>query len=350
MSKDSKPYQLVIINNCPSFYKVNLYNEIAKKINIHVIFMGLSKDAVIYDSYRDDIQFSNDILYPDKDVDKRNKLLTFFKLRSILKKIQFDKIVYGGYAIPELAMLCFLYPKSKNILQTESAKESLNTTGWKNTLKEIILSRYHKAIVSGAIHKEVLKCLGFKGQVIISKGVGIIYKKDKKNIQKPSGAFNYLYVGRLIEVKNIRFLVNAFNKLGKKLTIAGKGVLENELKEMSNDNITFLGFCDNKKLGEIYSKHQVFVLPSVSEPWGLVVEEALYNDCVLLLSEMVGSHTELLTEPGTGCLFDPENEKSLLDAIHNIEQNYDTYYENVQNFNINEKDVHQINSYLELLK
>lgn len=39
-----------------------------------------------------------------------------------------------------------------------------------------------------------------------------------------------------------------------------------------------------------------------------------------------------------------------MDAIHNIEQNYYTYYENVQNFNINEKDVHQINSYLELLK
>jgi len=91
-------------------------------------------------------------------------------------------------------------------------------------------------------------------------------------------------------------------------------------------------------------------LPSVSEPWGLVVEEALHHDCVLLLSQMIGSNTELLTEPETGCIFDPENEKSLMDAIHNIEQNYYTYCENVQNFNINEKDVHQINSYLELLK
>lgn len=350
MSKDSKQYELVIINNCPSFYKVNLYNELAKKINIHVIFMGLSKDAVIYDSYRDDIQFSSDILYPDQDIDERNKLLTFFKLYNILKKIQFDKIVYGGYAIPELVILCFLYPKSKNILQTESAQESLNAPRWKNVLKGIILNRYHKAIVSGKIHKEVLECLGFKGKSIISKGVGIIYKKAKQTIQKPSDTFNYLYVGRLIEVKNIRFLVNVFNKLGKKLTIVGKGVLENELKELSNDNITFLGFCDNKKLGEIYSKHQVFVLPSVSEPWGLVVEEALYNDCVLLLSEMIGAKTELLTEPETGCVFDPENEKSLMDAIHDIEQNYHTYYENVRNFNINEKDVHQINSYLELLK
>jgi Glycosyltransferase len=289
-------------------------------------------------------------LYPDEYVEKRNKLLTFFKLYSILKKIQFYKIVYGGYAIPEFIMLCFLYPKSKNILQTESAKESLNAPRWKNILKEVILSRYQKAIVSGKIHKEVLQYLGFKGQIIISKGVGIIYKKNKQTIQKSSGIFNYLYVGRLIEVKNIRFLVNVFNKLEKKLTIVGKGVLENELKELSSDNITFLGFCDNKKLGEIYSKHQVFILPSVSEPWGLVVEEALYNDCVLLLSQMVGSHTELLTQPETGCVFHPENEKSLMDAIHNIEQNYQTYYKNVQNFNISEKDVHQINSYLELVK
>lgn len=123
---------------------------------------------------------------------------------------------------------------------------------------------------------------------------------------------------------------------------------------LSNESLN--QYCNNaeklikkKYLWDEISKKTI-VLPSVSEPWGLVVEGALHHDCVLLLSQMIGSNTELLTEPETGCIFDPENEKSLMDAIHNIEQNYYTYYENVQNFNINEKDVHQINSYLELLK
>lgn len=349
MTKNLQQYELVILNNCPAFYKVNLYNEIAKKINIHVIFLGLSDEVVIYDSYRNDIRFSYEIIYPNENVEKRNKFLTFLKLYKSLKRLKFDKLVFGGYAFPEFVLLCFLYPKNKNILQTESAKESLGTAGWKNILKKIILNRYHKAIVSGKIHKEVLKCLGFNGQIIISKGVGVIYKKDKKTIQKPLDSLNYLYVGRLTEVKNIRFLVNAFNKSRKKLTIVGKGMLESELKELSNENITFLGFCDNKKLGGIYSKHHVFVLPSTSEPWGLVVEEALYNHCVLLLSDMIGSHTELLIEPETGCIFDPQNEQSLFEAIQNIEKNYHSYYKNVKDFDINEKDSYQINSYIKLL-
>ena len=348
MSTELQEYDLIIINNCPAFYKINLYNEIAKKLKIHVIFLGFSKEVVIYDTYKDDIKFSYDLILDEKPIESRNKISTFFKIYRILKKKKTKKIIYGSYAYIEFLLISLLFPKRKNILQMESAREALKS-GWKQILKKILLTRYSKAIVSGAIHKDVLRAMDFGGEIIISKGVGIIYKEPKIPQNKPIGDFSFLYVGRLIEIKNLKFLINVFNKSGKKLIIVGKGEQEKELKEMAKDNIVFLGFQNNKELKNIYSESRFFILPSSKEPWGLVVEEALYNNCVLLLSDMIGSNYELLTEPKTGCIFDHKDENSLIRAIQNAEENYAEYYENVLKFDIDQKDQEQTEAYIKLM-
>ena len=52
-----KNVDILIINNCPSFYKINLYNELSKHCSIHVIFIGLTDQVVINKSVIDDICF-----------------------------------------------------------------------------------------------------------------------------------------------------------------------------------------------------------------------------------------------------------------------------------------------------
>lgn len=84
--------------------------------------------------------------------------------------------------------------------------------------------------------------------------------------KKCNTPLRYLYVGRLIDVKNLGFLVKAFNKNGKPLTIVGKGCLEASLKQMACKNIDFKGFIDNKDLPQIYKEHDIFILPSKLEP------------------------------------------------------------------------------------
>ena len=157
----------------------------------------------------------------------------------------------------------------------------------------------------------------------------------------------FLYVGRLIDIKNVRMLVEVFNANGLLLTIAGKGHLEDELKRRAKSNITFLGFVDNKDLTSVYKLHDIFILPSLSEPWGLVVEEALYGGCVLLLSERVGSSQELLIEPGTGMAFNPTNIASLQLAIDDVTTNYAKYKQNVETYDLDKKDFNQILAYTE---
>ncbi|WP_038335978.1 MULTISPECIES: glycosyltransferase family 4 protein [Empedobacter] len=343
-------YDIVYITNCPSFYKINLFNKINQINKIFVIFLGYSDVVIIDDDFKEKCNFKY-ILINDSKLEERNKFESFKRIKNILSNISYKKIVYGGYNYIEFVLLSFIIPKTKNILLTESAGETA-LSGWRFYLKKIIFKRFSKAIASGKIHVEMIRKMGFKGEAIISKGVGIMEKplRDKyprkANLNLP---LKYLYVGRLIDIKNVEFIVKVFNELELPLTIVGKGVEEEILKEKANKNITFLGFQDNNSLGAIYSDHDVFILPSLQEPWGLVVEEAVYWGCVLLLSERVGSVNEMLIETNGGVTFNPTDKKSLKEAIQNIDQNFLVYKDNIENFDMKRKDEEQVLAHVNLL-
>ncbi|MDQ1161018.1 glycosyltransferase involved in cell wall biosynthesis [Chryseobacterium sp. SORGH_AS 447] len=344
-------YDIIILNNCPSFYKINLYNEINKSIKIYVIFLGLSDQVVIDDNFKKNIDFDFKILN-EFQVEKRFFLNTFAKLLHIVKNLKCKKIIYGGYIEKEFILLSFLISKNKNIIQSESAIESV-VKGWKKWIKRVILTRYYSAIVSGISHRKALKSLGFKGNIMITKGVGILRKKqvDEQILkeEREMKKLKFLYVGRLIEKKNVEFIIRIFNHLNLPLTIVGDGPLLGSLKSISNNNIIFRGHCSNDEIYKIYQEHHVFVLPSTVEPWGLVVEEALYNNCVLLLSENVGSLNEMLIEPGTGEFFNPLDSSSFSSALNNVINNYKELLENVKHYDLNKKDLNQVNTYIQIL-
>ena len=101
------------------------------------------------------------------------------------------------------------------------------------------------------------------------------------------------------------------------LDIIGFGPLEEELKSIANKNITFLGAVNNKDLAKYYQNADVFILPSKSEVWGLVVEEALNNGTPVIVSDKVGCHYDLVTA-STGLVFKSENLESLQEQISKI--------------------------------
>lgn len=72
---------------------------------------------------------------------------------------------------------------------------------------------------------------------------------------------------------------------------------------MAKDNIRFLGHVPNDSLPEIYERHDVFILPSRYEPWGLVVEEALFRGLPVIASDKVGSAADMVAALETGAVF-----------------------------------------------
>lgn len=342
-------YDFVYLTNTPSFYKLNLCNEIAKTHSLLLVLYGYGAEAVNKDmSGNDNYNFDVEFLHAG-DSKKRNKLKVFFKLLSLMRSIKAKKILYSGWLAPEYNLYSFISPKSKNVVVCESTIWESYLTGIKGWIKKRIINRMSAALPSGEPHKELFDSIGFKGKVNITGSVGIMNKGERKDVTSNT-PLRYLYVGRLIELKNITLLIETFNKNGKPLTIVGKGELEQELKAKANSNISFIGFVNNEELGNIYQSHDVFILPSTYEPWGLVVEEALYWQLPTIVSNKIGCSINMIEAYKSGEIFQLVEADGLSKAINKIESNYEYYKNNVLAIDWDAREAAQVNAYTTLIK
>lgn len=155
---------------------------------------------------------------------------------------------------------------------------------------------------------------------------------DKYGISKTR---NFIYVGRLSPEKNLKLLIQAFNELKKKnpkaekwgLIVVGDGPQKEELKTLASDlkvdGIVFTGSTSWDEVPKIMAVCDVFVLPSISEPWGLVVNEAMACGLPVVVSKRAGAYWDLVRDGENGFGFDPERKDELvriLDRLVNMEK------------------------------
>ena len=336
-------YDYVIVTHIPAFYKVNLYNELAKQLKILVVFIASNTSEKRADDFitLKKANFEYKVLF-DGNFQDRDVLRNISKLKQILEEINYKKLLVSGWDLKEFWYLVFTNIKSKNCLALESTINESRVDGIRGLIKKIFLSRISIVFASGKLHVELLDALKYKCIVKVTKGVGIINKPNFKPIKKEYQK-RFLFVGRLSKVKNLEVIITIFNKLKDyKLTIVGTGEDEKYLKSIANKNIIFLGAIENKDLKNKFHENDIFVLPSISEPWGLVVEEALYFGLPVIVSEYCGS-SELIQNDINGYIFNPNNIRNIILSIN--DKNFKQLLDGVENFSINKKDDIQVELY-----
>lgn len=149
---------------------------------------------------------------------------------------------------------------------------------------------------------------------------------------EPNGArfehTRFLYVGLLASRKGVDDLINAFSLLHAKnpevhLDLIGAGPQEDEFAELVkkldlNGAVTFHG---SRNLGDIvpyFLRSVALVLPSHSEPWGLVVNESLSYGCPVVVSDRCGCVPELVVEGVTGYSFAAGKIEALFTAMSRV--------------------------------
>ncbi len=140
-----------------------------------------------------------------------------------------------------------------------------------------------------------------------------------------------LFVGRLIKLKGVKYLIKAFQKLNEKmegtaLIIVGDGECRGDLEELTRnlkleDEVYFQGNVDNNLLGAYYLLSNVFVLPSITthhaDACPLVVNEAMYFGKPVITSDAVG--TTFMIEDGVNGFVVPERDsEALYEALYKI--------------------------------
>ena len=340
-------YDYIFLTLDSSFYKVNLYNELSQKMKIFVIFL-CSKNSCRDEKFLNHKKNFEYIYLSDSVYEKRNKILNVLKILKILKIKKYKKLVLGGWDSLENWSALFFSSKNKNALVIESSEFESTNRGIKGLLKKIFVSRISLGFASGESQIALLKNVGYKNEIRKTKGVGIFNYKKINIIREISEVKKFLYVGRLSSEKNVEQIIDIFNKIPElELNIVGYGPLEVKLKNKANKNINFLGKIENDGLSQIYQENDVFILPSKSEAWGLVVEEALYNGLPVILSNKVGCHTELIKNGEEGYIYDLESEKDFKGKIYKMInlKNYLRIKENVKKMNFELIKKGQLKSY-----
>lgn len=118
----------------------------------------------------------------------------------------------------------------------------------------------------------------------------------------------FVYAGKLIALKRVEDFVAAVGKAsrrdpGVRGVIVGSGPLEKDLQGLAAREeapVHFAGFGNQRDMPVSYAAADCLVLPSATESWGLVVNEAMASGLPAIVSDRVGSAADLIDEGATG--------------------------------------------------
>lgn len=245
-------------------------------------------------------------------------------LFSRVRKSDADLVLLPGFS--ELAhwsmLLAAILSRKKRVVFCDSTLRDRPQSRVKGMFKRLFFGLCHGYFTYGQRGKEYLTHYGARPDRIFQRVQAAALPADysAENVildRCEAHQFQctpvFLYVGRLSSEKAIDVLLHAFVEVRKtlpqaKLKIVGAGPQMDALVSLGDalglaECVTFLGSMDLAALSREYLRADCLVLPSQSEPWGLVVNEALHFGCPVVVSENCGCVPELVINGVTGYSF-----------------------------------------------
>jgi glycosyltransferase involved in cell wall biosynthesis len=150
-------------------------------------------------------------------------------------------------------------------------------------------------------------------------------KREAIRLQLGCRGLVFLFVGRLIDSKGVRELLDSWVRFENinpgvgTLVIVGTGPEESSLRSQAEklrlQAVRFVGSVDYDDIASYYAAADVFVIPTLEDNWSLVVPEAMACGLPILCSKYNGCWPELVQEHN-GWVFDPLDVKDILHSLN----------------------------------
>jgi glycosyltransferase involved in cell wall biosynthesis len=284
-----------------------------------------------------------------------SKRITFWRpfnygLAKRLRKGSFDILWIHGYA-RWFSWVSILVAKAQGIkvlIRDDATLISLSRTLLRRALKKVffsILKIFCDGFLAvGSLNRKYYNYYGIKDDRIFlvpwavdnaffqakAREASAPLEELRNSLGFEKGRPIILFAGKLSERKRGGDLLEAYIQLSPDqrtepvpyLLIIGEGdqrqALENRAGETGWNSIKFLGFKNQTELPAYFNLCQVFVLPSVHEPWGLVVNEVMNAGRAVIVSDQVGCGPDLVRNGENGFIFKAGNITSLAEAMQKV--------------------------------
>ncbi|MFN2195364.1 MAG: glycosyltransferase family 4 protein [Anaerolineales bacterium] len=288
--------------------------------------------------------FHNLTLFPDRSLESIPGSELWAALQPRLANLQPEVVFFYGYSLGILRqgkLWCDQH-KTATVLISDSNIFDKPRARIFEFLKSIFVRRYDAAFVGGASSSDYLQHLGLPPERIVA-GYDVIdvamfshhaaqsrqHLSDMKRARSLPPNY-FLVVARLIPEKNLPGLLSAYAAYHAQtsaeqepwdLVLCGDGPeapsLRTQLANFSpavRSKVHLHGYIRQPELIDFFAAAGCLVLPSLSESWGLVVNEALACSLPVLVSSQAGCARDLVQDGQNGWTFDPHD----LDALSEL--------------------------------
>ncbi|MBI3475478.1 MAG: glycosyltransferase family 4 protein [Acidobacteria bacterium] len=324
--------RVVILTEIIAPYRIPVFNALAARteVDLHVIFLsetdpGLRKWQV----YRDELQFSSQVLTSYRARLGRFSLLLTRGVVDALRAADPEIIVCGGYNYFAMWQ-AQRWARRRGIpflLWSESnAVDERNNFRLVEAAKRRFIRACQGYVVPGESAAAYLKTFGLAADKIFlaPNAVDVArFVRGAEQARQDQGVRNrlglpqryLLYVGRFVRSKGVLDLLAAYATLPEStrrevgLVMAGDGEERDELVRRSRaiqpGTVLFPGFLQRDQLPAFYALSEALVLPTHSDPWGLVVNEALACGRPVIVTDVAGCVADLVQDGENGYVVPP---------------------------------------------
>jgi glycosyltransferase involved in cell wall biosynthesis len=320
---------VLFITNIPSPYRVEFFNELGKWCKLTVWFEAEIESNREWAVDKSGMSFAYEFLKGfTLGLDKHVNLSVLSRLRAT----KFDVYIMGGYSTPTemIAVQWLKLNKLPFFLNSDGgfpAKEH-----WlKYKLKQYFISSATDWLSSGANCTDYLAYYGASRNRIYEYPFASleytldelmpISEQDKEQFKAKEGLRHHvvLSVGQFIDRKGYMELLQRAHELddgNTSLVVIGGGPLRSKYERYIRDNhlghVSLRDFMSKENLILFYKTADVFILPTLYDAWGLVINEALRFGLPIITTSGAGAAYSLVEHGRNGYIIDSSDMESFM--------------------------------------
>ena len=328
--------KVLFLTNYPSPYRVQFFDELGKYMDVTVLFSERKEDKthrsadwyVSGEGRFQAVQLNRTAMIRGKDL--------CLDVTRWLKK-DWDAIVLCGYSSPTImAAMIWLWTHRIPFYMEVDGGLVRQESGAKYLFKKTLVSTASWWISSGKQTTAYLTHYGAKADAVYHYPFTSLWERDilptlptveeKQRLRQKLGMEEEkiaLYVGRFDPKKGMEELLQAAARLDRQTGVYFVGGEPEEkhldfCRENNVTNVHFVGFTKKEALADYYKAADVLVLPTWSDVWGLVVNEAMSFGLPVITTDKCVAGMELVENGVNGYIVPIRDADSLEASIRKL--------------------------------
>jgi glycosyltransferase involved in cell wall biosynthesis len=323
--------RLLLVTEIPAPFRIPSFNALARNhdVDLHLVVVAENDPRRRYSVDPDEFQFAYHVL-PGRSFQARGRWLVLNGgFGQILQEVNPEAILVGGWNQPVFwnALVAARRRSIPALLWVESThRDARMKNPIAGALRRSAVRLADGFVVPGRASAGFLQIFGVAADRIavapnaVEPNLTSFGCRQSARDELGLAGFLLLYVGRLEREKGVDVLMRALHDVSATLAVVGDGSMRAELERLAPPGrVIFAGHVERDELSKWYAAADAFVLPSRSDVWGMVLNEAAAAGLPLVASEVAGAAHELIETGINGYLVPADDPSALARTLRRVE-------------------------------